>query len=169
MELVHLKSGKEVLVRPIRADDGPRLKIAYDRLSPESRYRRFLVAKPHLSSSEVRYLVDIDRANHVALVATSPDDSGDIVAVGRFVRLREDPSAAEFAIVVGDHLQGQGVATALLERLADEALRRGITRFKATMLADNEPVHRLVRRLARRQPILHQDGPIDEIEIEIAA
>jgi RimJ/RimL family protein N-acetyltransferase len=169
MELVRLKSGKEVLIRPIRSDDGPRLKLAYDRLSPESRYRRFLVAKPHLSSSEVRYLVEIDGQRHVALVATSPDDAGNILAVGRFVSLPEDPGAAEFAIVVADHLQGQGLATALLERLADEALRRGIRRFRATMLADNEPVHRLIRRLARRQPVTLQRGPIDEVEIELAA
>jgi protein lysine acetyltransferase len=169
VELIRLKSGREVLVRPIRPDDGPRLKTAYDRLSPESRYRRFLVAKPHLSSSEVRYLVDIDGQRHVALAATSPDESGDILAVGRFVSLPEDPGAAEFAIVVADHLQGQGLATELLERLADVALRRGIRRFKATLFADNEPVHRLVRRLARRQPVTHQRGAIDEIEIELAA
>ncbi len=130
MELVRLQSGGEVLVRPIRADDAVRLRVAFERLSPESRYRRFLALKPHLSQREVRYLVDIDGSSHAALIATSPDDAGHIVAVGRYVAVPDDSQAAEFAIVVADHVQGQGLATELLERLAGAAVRHGFTRFK---------------------------------------
>lgn len=169
MELVRLKSGREMLIRPIRPDDGARLQVAHERLSPESRYRRFLAAKPHLNSHEVRYLVDIDGSSHVALVATGPDDAGWILGVGRYVRLPDDPEAAEFAIVVADHIQGEGLATQLLERLADAAVRNGFTRFQATVLADNEPAHRLVRRLARHQARSRNVGPLDEYEIELAA
>ena len=39
------------MIRPIAADDGPRLRAAYDRLSSESKYRRFLAPKPHLTNS----------------------------------------------------------------------------------------------------------------------
>lgn len=169
MELVRLKNGREVLIRPIRPDDGARLQVAHDRLSPLTRYRRFLASKPRLSPTEVRYLVDIDGSSHVALIATSPDDTGWILAVGRFVRLADEPTAAEFAIVVADHIQGQGLGTELLERLADAAVACGITRFRATMLAENEPAHRLVRRLARRQARTRRGGPVEEIEIDLAA
>jgi acetyltransferase len=169
VERIHLKSGREVVIRPIRPEDGPHLQAAFDHLSPESRYRRFLTGKPHLSSSEVRYLVNIDGRTHVALVAVSPHDPNWILGVGRYVTLPEDPGAAEFAVVVGDPFQGEGLGTALLERLADTAVAHGFTRFHATMLADNEPAHRLLQRLDKRQARLRKVGHLDEYEIDLAA
>ena len=169
MEQIRLKSGRQVAIRPIRPEDGARLQAAYDHLSPESRYRRFLSVKPHLSASDVRYLVNIDGRSHVALLATPPDDPNFILGVGRYVRLPEDPCAAEFAVVVGDPFQGEGLGTELLERLADAAIAHGFTRFQATMLADNAPAHRLVHRLAKRQGRLRKVGHLDEYEIDLAA
>jgi GNAT superfamily N-acetyltransferase len=169
VELIRLKSGRPIMVRQIRPEDGARLQLAYDRLSPESRYRRFLSAKPHLSAGDVRYLVNTDGRNHVALVATSPDDAGWILGVGRYVRLPEDPEAAEFAVAVADHIQGEGLGTALLDRLAELAVANGFGRFHATMLADNEPAHRMVQRLARHQARLRKVGHLDEFEIDLAA
>ena len=54
MDTFRLRSGKWVRIRPIRPDDGPRLQVAYDALSQESKYRRFLAAKPHLTSADTR-------------------------------------------------------------------------------------------------------------------
>ena len=60
MDTFRLRSGKWVRIRPIRPDDGPALQVAYSSLSQESKYRRFLAAKPHLTSADTRYLVDVD-------------------------------------------------------------------------------------------------------------
>jgi RimJ/RimL family protein N-acetyltransferase len=153
----------------MRADDGPRLSAAYDRLSPESKYRRFLAPKPHLTSAETRYLVQIDGQDHVALLATAADDPDFILGVARFVRSPEDRRLAELAIVVGDPYQQDGLATVLLEQLTRAAAERGIARFRATMLASNEPARRLVERISGRPLRSVHDGPIDELEIELAA
>ncbi len=166
MELVRLLSGREILIRPIRHDDAIPLRVAFEALSTDARYQRFLAVKPHLSSTEVRYLVDVDGANHVALIATTADAAGEIVGVGRFVRLM-DPRCAEIAVVVADRFQGEGIATELIERLVDAAVERGISRFHASVLAANEPVHQLVQRLARRSARIRQSGTLDEIEIEL--
>ncbi len=170
METVRLKSGREVVIRAIQPEDGPRLKLGYRALSPESQYRRLHASKPKLTDADVRYLVNVDGQNHFALVATTTTAPDWIIAVARFVRLPEDPEAAEFAIVVGDPYQGQGLGTELLERLADAALTRGIHRFRATMLADNVAIHKLTRRLApgprARQ---RRVGTVDEIEVDLAA
>jgi protein lysine acetyltransferase len=168
MDVVTLRSGRQVTIRPIGPDDGPGLSAAYDRLSPQSKYRRFLAPKPHLTNSDTRYLVQIDGRDHVALVATRAEDPSWILAVGRFVRLPEDRTMAELAVVVGDPYQQEGLATELLERLKLAAAERGITRFKATMLAENEAAHRLVRTLDARLARESHLGPIDEIEIELA-
>jgi len=166
---VHLRSGRKVAFRPIRADDIGRLEAAHGRLSPATRYQRFLAAKPRLTADELRYLTDVDQRHHVALIATPAEDHELIIAVGRFVRDQEDPAAAEFAIVVGDPYQGEGLATELLRRLADAALERGVARFTATALADNEPVHRLLHRLAGQFAEHRRSGSVDELTIDLAA
>jgi acetyltransferase len=162
-----LKSGRTVLIRQIRPDDGPRLRMGYRALSPESQYQRFLALKPALTDSEVRYLVDVDGVNHYALVATTTSSPDWIIGVARFVRAADDPEAAEFAIVIGDPYQGEGLGSELLERLVDAAIERGISRFRATALADNVAIHKLVRRLAGRLAHERHFGPVDEIEVDL--
>jgi RimJ/RimL family protein N-acetyltransferase len=169
MDVVRLHSGREVTIRAIRPDDGPSLRAAYDRLSPESKYRRFLTPKPHLTKADARYLVQVDGSDHVALVATPAEDPDWILAVGRFVRLRDDPKAAEFAVVVGDPFQRDGLATELVGRLAQAATERGIARLRATMLADNVAARVLVRGVSRWPAGERHVGPVDEVEVELAS
>lgn len=169
MDRARLRSGREVAIRPIRGDDAVRLEAAYARLSPDSRYRRFLAVKPRLTEHEVRYLTEVDGRDHFALIATPADDPERIIGVGRFVRHLSDPAAAEFAIVVGDAFQGEGLGTELLGRLAAAARERGIARFTATALADNEPIHRLLHRLAGEFAQYRRVGSVDELTVELAA
>ncbi len=166
VDIYLLNDGTQVEIRPIRADDGERLQAAHARLSPESRYRRFLGAKPNLSPADVRHLVEIDGSDHVALVATATVDAEDgaIVAVARFVRIPDDPGAAEFAIVVGDRHQRQGLAGAMIERLATAATERGISRFRATTLSDNVAILGLLEQHAAEVKTVPR-GSITELEV----
>lgn len=169
MDSYLLLDGTAVEIRPIRADDGQRLRDSHDRLSAESRYRRFLGVKPQLSAADTRYLVEIDGCDHFALVATLRDDEEEaIIAVARYIRLPDSPRTAEFAIVVGDAYQRQGLATELMQRLALAALERGINRFRATMLADNVAIHRVLERVAGAPLDLRRNGSVSEVEIELA-
>jgi acetyltransferase len=157
-----------VTIRPIRADDGERLTASHARLSAESRYRRFLAAKPELSVADVHYLVDVDGIDHIALVAARPSPEGEqIVAVARCVRIPGRPDTAEFAIVVADELQRQRVGTRLLARLAELAIAHGITRFRATMLSENLAVQRLLTALAVGAVSRRYQGETTEMEIEL--
>jgi RimJ/RimL family protein N-acetyltransferase len=179
MEPIRLRTGREVWIRPIAPSDAPALKLAYARLSPRSKYQRFLSSKPHLSAADTRYLTEVDGTDHHALVATPAGEPDLIIGVGRFVRLTDDPPTAEFAIVVGDDYQGEGLATELLDRLATAARAGGVERFTATMLAENRPAHRLMHRLAAGGLLPHGDvatraqeshhGPIDELVVDLAA
>ena len=163
-----LSGGTAVEIRPIRRDDSERLRAAHARLSPESRYRRFLGAKPILSAGDVEYLVDIDGSDHFALVGTVPDGGDEsIVAVARFVRLADDPATAEFAIVVGDSYQRQGLASELLARLAAAASERGVQRFRAAILSDNVAIHRLIERLADGEIAAAHIGSVSEVEFAL--
>ncbi len=169
MDAIKLRSGREVAIRPIRPDDGERLKAAYRALSPKSKYQRFLAPKPRLTEMDTQYLVQVDGVDHVALVATSPERPDWIIGVARFVRLPEDPEVAEFAIVIGDPYQREGLGGKLLERLAEEARARGIRRFRATTLAENIPVHRLMQRVPGGLAQERHLGTVDELEVDLAA
>jgi GNAT superfamily N-acetyltransferase len=169
VDVVTLNSGRQVAIRPIAPGDGPALSAAYDQLSDETKYRRFMAVKPHLSGTDLRYLTNIDGARHVALLATELDRPDQILGVARFVRLPEDPETAEFAIVVGDTYQRDGMGSALMGRLADAATSCGVKRLLGTMLADNVAAHKLTRRLAGELAHERHFGPIDELEVELAA
>jgi RimJ/RimL family protein N-acetyltransferase len=163
-----LNDGRKVAIRPIGPDDHERLRASHARLSPESRYRRFLGTKPELTSADARYLVEVDGSDHLALVATLPEEPDEpIVAVARYIRLPDDPAAAEFAIVVGDEYQRQGLAGELMTRLADAAVARGVKRFRATMLADNIAIQRVTANLAAGPFEQRQRGSLSEVEIEL--
>jgi acetyltransferase len=169
MDVVKLKNGTEIAIRPIRPDDGAALREAYDRLSDETKYKRFLAAKPHLTGGEIRYLTHLDARHHVALVATPSDRPTEIIGVARFVIVPDDPQMAEFAITIGDPYQHQGVGTALMERLAHAATGLGVRRFLGTMLADNLAAHRLTRSLTGELAHQRNFGPVDELVVDLAA
>jgi RimJ/RimL family protein N-acetyltransferase len=145
-EHVHLAHGVEILVRPVRPDDKRRLAQAFERLSPETRYRRFFAPLERLTEQDLRYLTEVDHHDHEALAAVNPEN-GAIVGVARYVR-GDEPNEAEVAVVVGDPWQGRGVATALLQRLVVRAREEGIDHFLALVLSQNTEALDLFRHLA---------------------
>ena len=143
---VVVADGLELLLRPLRPDDKRQLAAAFDRLSPETRYRRFFAPLEKLSPQDLRYLTEVDHHDHEAIAAVNPEN-GAIVGVARYVR-SEDPSEAEVAVVVGDPWQGHGVATALLQRLVARAREEGIDHFVALVMGENVDALELFRHLA---------------------
>jgi GNAT superfamily N-acetyltransferase len=112
----------------------------------------------------------VNGRDHVALVAEYPGDAvRRLIAVARFVRLAEDPSAAEVAIVVADDWQRRGVGSLLSEDLAEEARHAGITRFTATMASDNVPAQRLMAKLTSRLESRHTGHGVSELVLDLAA
>lgn len=137
-------------MRPIEPSDREGLAASFQRLSPESRYRRFFAPLTRLSDTDLRYLTEVDHSDHEAIVAIEPD-SGEIVGVARYVR-SDDPAVAEVAVTVLDDWQGKGVATTVLEQLVARAREEGIKRFLALVLSDNADAIELFRHLGAGEP-----------------
>jgi len=135
------RDGTELLIRQVRPNDKRLIAEGMERLSPESRYRRFFRPLDRLSERDLVYLTEIDHTDHEALAAIDPE-SGDLVGVARYVRGAE-PHLAEVSVAVGDPWQRRGVATALLERLAERAREERITHFVALVLDENVEAIRL--------------------------
>jgi len=164
-----LTDGTPVLIRPIRPSDKAELAAGLRRLSDLSVHKRFLAPKHHFSAAELRYLTEIDGHDHVAFVVESLEAPARIVAVARYVRLREEPDTAEAAIVVADVLQGQGLGSLLADSLAREAVGHGVRRFSATMLSDNRAAHRLMARLAQQLERRYDGAGHQELVAELPA
>ena len=163
-----LPNGLIVRIRPIRPADKNELQSGLKRLSRETIRKRFLAAKPRFSSSELRYLTEVDGYNHIALAAVSLE-TGHIVGVARAVRLPDQPDTAEWAILVADPLQGMGLGRRLAELIAEEAVKAGILHFNATMLPDNLAVHRLLMTISERlEHDVSHDG-VREVTVGLAA
>jgi len=164
-----LPDGTQILIRPIQATDKARLSAALGRLSRETIQRRFLAAKPRLSSSELRYLTEVDGHDHIALVAVLAAEPNSIAAVARCVRIPGTPDTAEFAIVVGDPLQGRGLGSLLARELATAARAAGIRRFSATMAGENVAVRRLIAHFTQTLEHEHVDHGVREVVVKLAA
>jgi GNAT superfamily N-acetyltransferase len=149
-----------VAIRPIEPDDRDALARGFDRLSEQSRYRRFLSPRGPLSQAELSYLTEVDHRDHEALVAVDPE-AGEGVGVARFIRSSEDPAVAELAVAVADDWQGQGVGSLLAAELAKRARDEGITCFTALALAENDAILGLLQDLGEVRTGRTQLGTVE--------
>jgi RimJ/RimL family protein N-acetyltransferase len=134
-----LNDGTRVRFRPIRPDDKHWLQRGVERMSAESRYRRFFAPVDHLSDEQLRYFTEVDQLDHVAWVATLADHpEHPAVAVARFVRVPGHPEAAEAAVTVIDQYQGRGLGRAMLVVITREAIELEVKRFTMFVLGENQ-------------------------------
>lgn len=125
-----LRDGSTVHLRPVRGEDEDALLAFLDRLGVNSRRMRFFTGA-----------ADLRGAAHWAAAASAEggvvacEESGEIVGHAAYAPLEDD--SAEVAVEVADRLQGLGLGTILVERLAELAETRGIARFVAEVLPEN--------------------------------
>ena len=164
---VSLRDGSHVRVRQAHRSDRELLLRGFERLGPESRYRRFLVPMPQLTGAMVRYLTEVDHHDHEAIIALE-EETGEGIAVVRYVRSTERHDAAEFAVTVIDDWQRRGLGTLLLEVTSARAREERITTFTALMLASNQEMMDVLKSLGPVR-IVDRDAGTVEIEMPIPA
>ena len=94
--------------------------------------------------------IDYDR--EMALVASRQDpttDDPEILGVGRLSKIRET-NEAEFALLIADKFQRQGLGTALLDRLLQVGRDEKIARITGDILPENFEMQRLCEKLGFR-------------------
>jgi GNAT superfamily N-acetyltransferase len=139
-----LADGRTVSLTPLGADDHEALAAFYEALTPASRRLRFLQAMPVIRPRLVRQMTEVDQRRHVAWVARVGDR---IVGEARYVRLRDEPAAAEVAFAVAEDVRRIGLARLLVETLGVLARADGVTTFTSTVSEENRGSTALLREL----------------------
>jgi len=149
--VVTTQRGDAINIRHIQPQDARLLSELYHKLSPESRWLRFMSALPDLPDdiiqSEARRMARIDPQVESALIATV-QVAGQAQAIG-VARLKRDTAnalSAEAALVVRDDYQCQGLGTVLFDLLLQIAMVRGLKQLWLLSLAENTGMHRLVQK-----------------------
>ncbi len=156
--------GVKLIVRPIEAGDRAALVDAFQHLSQQSVYKRFLAPVKSLTESELSYLTELDHSSHEALIALT--EAEEIVGVARYVREPDDRKRAEVAVTVRDEWQGRGVGTALLGLLARRARENGLEKFTGVCLAENREMLQLFDELG--PSTRHRsEGDVTEVEVTL--
>ncbi len=140
------KSGREVLIRPIRPEDEPRIIKFHATLSERTVYFRYLQMmnlSQRTAHERLIRICFIDYDRELALVATYDND---IVGVCRLHKIHGSKDA-EFAIVISDDFQGQGLGKILLDRMIAVARHEGVEHVIADIHAENTPMQAIVRKL----------------------
>lgn len=143
----HLDDGRPLTIRPIRPEDAESEQAFVRDLSPEAKQFRFMGALNELSPAMLAQFTQIDYAREMALVAVT-GEAGKLHqhGVARYY-INDDDSSCEFAIVVSDKLQNQGIGTKLMKLLMQAARDHGLTSIEGSVLARNQPMLDLMKDL----------------------
>ncbi|HET9482989.1 MAG TPA: GNAT family N-acetyltransferase [Xanthomonadales bacterium] len=147
-ERLSLRDGRSLLLRPIEPADAPALIEGFKVLTPEEVRARFQHPLNELTPEMARTLTELDPKRAFALVLAEPEDPGSALvgAVAR-VSLSPDRREAEFALIVGRPLAGQGLGRYLLQKLVEWCRRRGVETLYGDVSNDNTAMLRVAASL----------------------
>lgn len=150
-----MKDSTPVTIRPIRPEDEPLMVQFHQTLSEESVYFRYfhlIKLSQRITHERLTRICFIDYDREIALVTEyqNPQTAArEILAVGRLSKLH-GTNQAEFAILVSDRFQCQGLGTELVKRLLQIAGDEQIRSMTADILADNYGMQRVCQKLGFR-------------------
>jgi acetyltransferase len=162
-----LCDGTPLTIRPIRPEDEPLMVKFHGTLSEESvhfRYFGIVKLEQRVAHQRLTRICFNDYDREIAMVATcQPTKEEEILGVGRLIKVH-GVNEAEFAIVISDQLQGQGLGTYLLKLLLDIGRQEGLERIIGHILPDNYGMQRVCKKLGFA---LNYDNFADDMKAEI--
>ena len=147
---VILKDGRVAHLRPSGPADEAEFLQAFERMSNDARYMRFMRVVREPDRARLRAVLASFPEGGIGIVATVPAADGIDIVGSAVAVFAADRVRCEFAITVGAAWGGTGLATALMRALIDEAARRGLKEMEGFVLSQNTSMLRLARRLGFR-------------------
>ena len=119
------------------------------------------------SEEKAHYFAHIDGLDLFALVTLDPNDQNEIIAIVRYDR-EPGEEHAEYAALVEDSWQGDGVGIALTRLLIDAAWNNEVRYFYALVMGKNKRMLDLLRHLNLAEQE-HEEGGIKHVEVDLSA
>jgi len=142
-----IKSGGEIMLRPVKISDEPLLKDFFYSLTDQSLYRRFISTRTDMPHERLQEFVIIDYTKELVILAVVGDEEKEVIVGVAQYGINEDLHTAEAAVVVRDDWQGRGIGSELVSYLTFLAKKQGLLGFSAEVLSENEPVMRLIEKM----------------------
>lgn len=161
-----------ITIRPIRPEDEPLVIQFHRHVSDYSIYLRYFHPIKYSARIAHERLVRIcfnDYDREIALVAEKQEPEATILGISRLSKKHGLPEEAEFALLVADPYQRQGIGTELLTRLIQVARCEGIRRLTGEVLSENEGMRRLCRRLGFQLLPSSEDPGLLRATLDLAA
>jgi GNAT superfamily N-acetyltransferase len=137
-----LKNGREVFLRPILQTDGHLIVDLFNKISPQSRYLRFLRHLHTLPEDMIYHFTHINYDSEFAIVGVIKEDGKDaIIAVGRYAHDQHE-DLTDLAVAVRDDWQHFGLGKSLLAKIIAIGKEHGIYRFESMM----DPQNNIIRQ-----------------------
>jgi RimJ/RimL family protein N-acetyltransferase len=162
-----LPGGYAVSFRIVRPEDASALQRFLGRCSERTIYLRFFGSLSEFPEQKAQYFAQIDGVDHFAFVALDPDDPDEIIAIVRYDR-EPGEERAEYAAIVQDSWQDQGIGIDLTRRLIDKAKDKGVRYFYALVMGKNKRMLGLLRHLDLPEQEGQEEG-VKRIEVELSA
>ncbi|MCC5632798.1 bifunctional acetate--CoA ligase family protein/GNAT family N-acetyltransferase [Nostoc sphaeroides CHAB 2801] len=149
------RNGMQVTIRPIRPEDEPLMIKLHHTLSEESvffRYFHLIKLSQRIAHERLTRLCFIDYDREMALVVDYQNpktEEHELLAIGRLSKLH-GTNEAEFAMLVSDRYQCQGLGTEVLRRLLQVGRDEHLTLISAEILAENSAMQRVCEKLGFR-------------------
>jgi acetyltransferase len=161
---VDMESGQTVLLRPIRPEDEQMEGEMFKTFSEETQRFRFFGPIKSITHEMLIRFTQIDYDREIAIIAEQ-SEQGRKKMLG-VVRVIADPynQTAEFAIVVGDPWQKQGLGTHMMEHVLSIAKQRGIKKMYAYTLHDNTSMLHLFEKF---QFVINRQEDMYRVELQL--
>lgn len=138
-------NGLSVHIRPIKAEDAQMETEFVANLSEETKYLRFMQNVQQLSDEMLFKFTQIDYDQEMAFIAYSCDHQKPTeIGVTRY-STNPDGKSCEFALVVRDDYQHQGIGSHLLESLIEHARQKGLKVMNGEVLKQNKGMLNLAK------------------------
>lgn len=160
-----LRDNLPLHIRALCPSDRAAMFASFQRMSGESRYRRFFAPKNGFSEREIEYYINVDFISHVALVAVLGEGNSEVIAGGGRYIVTE-PNCAEIACAVDDAHQNLGIATHLIRHLLVIARHQKIVEVFAEVLPDNRAMLNVFRRCGSRMTA-RRDGAVVHVSLDL--
>jgi acetyltransferase len=139
--------GRRIFIRPVKPEDAPLFTALFKVLSPTTIYYRFFGMLKELKPEMLARFTQIDYDREIALVAIDEDSETDrMLGVARIIG-DPDGRTGEFAVLVGDTWQGQGIGSNLLEKCLSIAEKQGFKTVHGIVLRENRNMLALGKKL----------------------